>query len=700
LTQAALPPSPYWRLLNDLDAILDADFPLPERLQRVNQILLGLPEVDAVWSLVLGPLPHLACGLLSAPTSMAPTAPIQLTDQCQCTLAWPPALDTLLGEAAAQRGPLFNLPAPSSPIDADLGDALFNSFDLSPVAVLPFMVENQGWGGLVLGQKNRQERAIPPDAQQFFTFAARQLAKKLHQLFLLSRYQEQLAEMERRTAEMQTLNRLSEMMGSTVDLKQIAGAAITMLPRILTHDVYAVVIHDEAGAIVGLAVPSNFQATEKIKRQVFSAFLELTDQTDIEIISTRILPSDKPVDKNWQAAASLTLPLITRQGTQGLIFSASGHPAPLPDNFLRIFSLVAAQISIAIENARLFHQVEQERARLAAILTSSTDAVLVVDRKERIVLDNPAARQILNAAESQIGRRLNQATTLDSLINLFRSAIRSGSTTGEVLLPDGRTFFANLSPVAVEGGGVIGWVATMQDVSHFKELNELKNEFVNTVSHDLRSPLSGILMAAKLLEENNSLNGDQLEMLRIIDRRVNSMSQLIDDLLDVGRIEAGMDMELEPCRVSTIIMEVVNSLLPQAEAKEISLNTHLVPHLPLLQSNRHRLQQVVHNLVANAIKYTPPHGRVQVTAFTVPNEVHLKVIDTGYGIPLADQPHIFEKFYRIKGEHVVNIKGTGLGLAIVKSIVDKLNGRVWVESAFGQGSTFTVSLPIAATHRH
>jgi two-component system NtrC family sensor kinase len=240
---------------------------------------------------------------------------------------------------------------------------------------------------------------------------------------------------------------------------------------------------------------------------------------------------------------------------------------------------------------------------------------------------------------------------------------------------------------------VTGWVATMQDVSHFKELNELKSDFVNVVSHDLRSPLSGILIATHLLPQVGSINDPQRELLDTVETRVRSMGALIDDLLDVGKIEAGIDFDMEPCPVNPIITEAMTSFIPQASEKSIQLVGQLDKELPLVMANMTRLRQVMSNLIGNAIKYTPDGGQVTVKAFRQDDEVRVQVIDSGIGIPAADQPHIFEKFYRVRGDHVANIKGTGLGLALVKSIVEKHNGHIWLESVFGEGSTFTVALP-------
>jgi PAS domain S-box-containing protein len=500
--------------------------------------------------------------------------------------------------------------------------------------------------------------------------------------------------MGQRTAELQLLNHLGEMLASTTNLGLILDTTMSMLPRLLPGDVQSVIIAEGEGCHLGVAVPFGFGQTEMMIRRITHSFAELDETSrSKKMITSKSIAGNMPVPASWQPVSELALPILTRRSTVGMIYLASGREENLDDDLWRIFSLIVSQISAAVENALLFKQVEQERAHLAAILASSTDAVLVVDQYGRIVLDNPAAWGVMGVNSSQSQNLLAESTQNDKLVQLFENAKHAGETTGEIPLMDGRTFYANLSPVSAADGNIIGWVATMQDVSHFKELNELKSDFVNVVSHDLRSPLSSILIATHLLPQLGPIADPQRELIDTIETRVKSMGALIDDLLDVGKIEAGIDLDMEPSPVTPIINEIIHSYLPQAKEKSIQLSTQLDKELPLVMANTARLRQVMSNLVGNAIKYTPNNGQVSVRAFKQDTEIRIQVIDTGIGIPAADQPHVFEKFYRVRGDHVSSIKGTGLGLALSKGIVEKHRGRIWLESVFGEGSTFTVALP-------
>jgi two-component system phosphate regulon sensor histidine kinase PhoR len=175
---------------------------------------------------------------------------------------------------------------------------------------------------------------------------------------------------------------------------------------------------------------------------------------------------------------------------------------------------------------------------------------------------------------------------------------------------------------------------------------------------------------------------------------IEQMTELIDDLLDLGRIEAGVDLMNEPCRLDDIITAQVHAMRPQATAYGLALRLGHTEDVTVVVGDAALLRRVIANLVDNAIKYTPKGGEITVSWETRGYKVLIAVADTGIGIAKADQVHLFEKFSRIKRRETIGIKGSGLGLAIVKSIVDRHNGRVWVESELEKGSTFYVELPI------
>jgi len=230
-----------------------------------------------------------------------------------------------------------------------------------------------------------------------------------------------------------------------------------------------------------------------------------------------------------------------------------------------------------------------------------------------------------------------------------------------------------------------------------KTLEEMKNDFVNTVSHDLKNPIAVIEGMATLLQRDLPEAGRQRDRCETILDTTRFMAELVTDLLDLGKIEAGFDPSVEPLDVVPAVQETVRQLALQAEAKQIDVKVSL-PAEVFVMATPGRLKQALLNLVSNAIKYTPDGGRVDVgvsasTTTAGAEIVTIRVTDTGIGIPARDLPHVFDKFYRVRNDSTEQVAGTGLGLAITKSIVEAYAGRIRAESVVGTGSTFTIDLP-------
>jgi signal transduction histidine kinase len=241
----------------------------------------------------------------------------------------------------------------------------------------------------------------------------------------------------------------------------------------------------------------------------------------------------------------------------------------------------------------------------------------------------------------------------------------------------------------------VGKVCILRDITHFKELEQLKSDFVATVSHDLRSPLTLMRGYATMLQMVGDLNEQQKGYVRKIVSGVENMSRLVSNLLDLGRIEAGIGLQIEKVAVKDIVEEVLNSLQLQATQKDIRLVHEIVGKNQRYEvdADRALLQQAMYNLVENAIKYTPVSGQVKVKLEFKTNSMLMEVQDTGIGIAPLDLPHLFEKFYRSGRREAYQQRGTGLGLAIVKSIAERHGGRVWVDSQLGKGSVFSLEMP-------
>lgn len=331
---------------------------------------------------------------------------------------------------------------------------------------------------------------------------------------------------------------------------------------------------------------------------------------------------------------------------------------------------------------------ESERAKLEAIISNIQDGVIVLDENHNILLINQTVQDVFNLNDtSVVGKSLKAVIPNADLIALINRARHGALKYHEINFDDGRVFNAQYTPLPRIGSAV-----TMQDISYLKEIDRLKNDFIHTVSHDLRSPLTAILGYMELIERTGPLNESQHEFIGRLQASVQHMTGLVNELLDLGRLEAGFDTRRETVDLSTVLEYSLNVFDNQIKRKNIHMIWEAQADLQSLRANPIRIRQMIDNLVGNAIKYTPMGGTVTISLGMQESQIIFRVSDSGPGIPPEEQPRVFEKFFRASNRPK-GVEGTGLGLAIVKSIVESHQGRVWVESKIGVGSTFIVLLP-------
>ena len=331
-----------------------------------------------------------------------------------------------------------------------------------------------------------------------------------------------------------------------------------------------------------------------------------------------------------------------------------------------------------------------ELQKLDTVFEHIEDGVILLDDQSNIILINPAARRDFGLwqDESVKGKPVAEVLPHPDLKILLNEANKNLMPHDEIVFEDGRVLSAQCTPIPR-----IGLAITMQDITYLKQIDRLKNEFVQTVSHDLRSPLTAILGYVDLLDRVGPVNDQQHEFIHRIQNSVQSITLLVNDLLELGRIEAGFDTQKEVVPLEGIIRYSLDNLSDQIADRKMNIHLNLPEEIPQMRGNPIRLRQMLDNLLGNALKYTPVGGDVTVDVEVQNDQIILRISDSGPGIPPADQPHIFEKFYRASNVPK-GVGGSGLGLAIVKSIVDNHQGRIWVESLLEQGSAFTVVLPL------
>ena len=352
---------------------------------------------------------------------------------------------------------------------------------------------------------------------------------------------------------------------------------------------------------------------------------------------------------------------------------------------------------------------DAERKHIEGIVQSISDAVIVTDAFNEVALANQTAGEALRFDPAQAKHQPVEQIFHDAvLVRLIKDTRESGNVTNrrqaELQIGDAnrmRTFHVTLSCVPNAQGEVAGVVTILHDITREREISEMKSDFVSSVSHELRTPLSSIKAYVEMLVDGEA-NDEQTraEFYNIIQSETNRLSRLIDNILNISRIESGIvKVQRETIALNQVVEEVIDVIQPQARAKRIIIKHHPDPAAHQVYADRDMIYQALLNLLSNAVKYTLDDGEVVIDMAVHEQDrtVTIAVSDTGVGIPDDALPHLFKKFYRVS-DHKNLAKGTGLGLNLVKHIVETVHGgSVRVDSQQGTGSTFRVSLPILAS---
>lgn len=405
---------------------------------------------------------------------------------------------------------------------------------------------------------------------------------------------------------------------------------------------------------------------------------------------------DTQKDSRWESSAdgstrsAVVVPMFGRYNLLGVLILTNEQTSYFTLDHLLLLQVITSQASIAVENAQLYDKVSQEQQRLSAVLQSAADAILMFDIEGRLSLVNPAGQKLFTDYEAKIGQRLASGSGYDSFLHLLNQAqVFDASFSGEVAWPDQRVFSASMTPVQ-EGGIVV----VLHDVTHFKQLEKVKNEFIATASHDLRNPLTSIKGYGLLIQKIGPLNDNQVDFAKRIQHAAQHMTELVENMLDLAKMDLGAEQKQETFDVASMLYELADEFQLQAEAKGQTLTFGQTEANSKVRGDGLKIRQALRNLIGNAIKYTPDGGVITLSLTHESDMVNVRIKDTGYGIPATDLPNIFNRFYRVRNNGHDEIEGNGLGLAIVKSTAETHGGDVTVESEPGKGSCFTFSLPL------
>ncbi len=482
--------------------------------------------------------------------------------------------------------------------------------------------------------------------------------------------------------------KIEDAMASVLDAALGDGAAAARV--VLVRDVTLDLLRDRLVAIGKGPSSANYAYLDE---QVF----ELTRQQPLLSIpnTTRIRRLTVPPGC-WQPGAVIALALPLENRYYGALWVAYDQPHNFSEAEVRFLGTLAGQAALAAANASLYAGAEIGRQRLMAVLASTPEPVLVIDEKMRLLLLNPAAQQVpglVRAAE--IGRPVRDVVASLELLELVLQPLDENRPGREITLANNRTYKASVSPVSAEGK-VVGRVCLLQDITHFKEVDDMKTEFVATVSHDLRSPLVMMRGQVTMFQMIGELNEQQKTFMKKIVKGLEDMSHLVNNLLSMGRMESRLGLQYERINAQELISQVLSDLQPQALQQNIQVENASLNLPPVyLEADRDLLKVAITNLVDNGIKYTPVGGKVKLSLQSKADSVVFVCEDTGIGVAPLDLPHIFDKYYRGGRRDPNQQRGSGLGLSIVKSTADRHGGSVKVDSKLGKGSIFYMEIPLA-----
>ncbi|HEX2978972.1 MAG TPA: ATP-binding protein, partial [Anaerolineaceae bacterium] len=389
--------------------------------------------------------------------------------------------------------------------------------------------------------------------------------------------------------------------------------------------------------------------------------------------------------------SQLVVPVTREDRVIAVISLVSRQVSGFAQANLEFVSRLAARAAIAIDNAHLFDETCRERQKLELILSSTVDAVIVVGFDGHLLLVNQAALSAfhLNPKTRYLGQPFLTVFLDSPLMRLYERALTlPDGLSEELVLPEERTFHISILPTPQ-----VGWSIVMHDVTPFKKTEQLKNELVATTSHDLKNPLGAILGYVDLIQMTNKLNEQGLEYVRRAQRSVSHMRNLIDDLLDMARIESGITLRLSKVSLGDLAAKTLENFALQINTKKMAVEMEIQPDLPVVCADQGRLGQIMANLISNAIKYTPAEGKIRIIAEAHDTFVRFAVQDTGMGISPEDQTQVFARFYRVRTAQTDGIEGTGLGLAIAKGLIEAHGGQIGLKSRLGEGSTFFFTIP-------
>ncbi|HEY52376.1 MAG TPA: GAF domain-containing protein [Caldilineae bacterium] len=508
-----------------------------------------------------------------------------------------------------------------------------------------------------------------------------------------------------RQRQLEALLEISRALTARLDLPSLLRTILGYAAEMIGAEVGYVALLTPNGALrvaSGYGLPSNvfhalapYLAQKRAERDFWNE-AELRRQLKIVAEATHI-----PLEQ----VVSLPLVLEDEEIVGGIFLFRSGSIAFTAGDrsLLRDF---ADQAAIAVRNARQMEQLREEKARVEAVIANSPNGVMILDPDLRVVIINRAFSELVGVTEEDAKEKpCHEVLALENLSgdHLCQEGRRPPPPTsvwhgeGDIIRPGykrttvGITYF----PLFDRNGNLINVIATLTDITRYREAEELKSTFISVISHELKTPVSLIKgYASTLAREDANWDHDMIrEIGQVIEEESDRLNDLINNLLDASRIQAGaLKLDIEDVSLEHIARTALERLRTQTDNHHFELD--FAEDLPTVQADSRRLRQVIDNLINNAIKYSPEGGVIRVGGWQEDGRVVTYVADEGIGIPKDEQSSVFDRFFRVDSSLRRSTQGVGLGLFLVKAIIEAHNGEVWLSSEPGKGATFFFALPL------
>lgn len=337
-------------------------------------------------------------------------------------------------------------------------------------------------------------------------------------------------------------------------------------------------------------------------------------------------------------------------------------------------------------------QLRFEKSRIETIINQMNDGIIGLDTKKNILFLNAVAEKLLGLKESEILGKYSADVALKN--DLMRKLLQDATSNELKIYADNKESYFNKDVLDVtNNGAVVGQVIVLRNITPFHELNEAKTNFIATVSHELKTPISSIKMSAQLLQDKRigNLSPEQTDLVKSITDDSERLLKITSELLNMAQVETGnIQLKLQPAKAGKIVEDAVNAVRFSAEQKKVALKIILPDNLPVVEADTEKTSWVLINFLTNAIKYSPENSIVEIAVAQKKNSLEFTVKDCGNGIDAKYLPKIFDRYYKVPGTH--ERSGTGLGLAISREFIEAQQGAIWASSNFGEGSVFGFSL--------